>query len=72
MAKTTHRQHIGKMFKMIREFKKLSQDEVCQKAKVSRPTLSGLESGELNTSLDIMVRVASALNCNLDITLTPN
>lgn len=69
--KTTHRQHVGKMFKMIREFKKLSQDDVCEKSDISRPTLAGLESGETNTSLDIMVAVASALECNLDITLEP-
>jgi len=69
--KTTHRQHVGKMFKMIRGFRKLSQEEVCEIAKISRPTLAGLESGETNTSLDVMVAVASALDCNLDITIDP-
>lgn len=66
---STHKKHIGKMFYEIRKQKKLSQDEVCKEAGISRPTLAGLESGEINTSIDVMASVANALNCTLEINL---
>jgi transcriptional regulator with XRE-family HTH domain len=53
---------LGRVIKTLREAKGLSQVELAKQAKVARPYLVRLESGERkNPSLDILKRLAKAL-----------
>lgn len=53
---------MGCKIKERREFLKMSQEELAEKSKVSRATISSLENNsERNTSTKILKRIASAL-----------
>ena len=71
MSNTTHLQHIGKMIKMMRTQKDLTQMELAEKAGVSLPIVSAIEKGTANFTIDVFVKLGTALNCYIDIQLTP-
>ena len=45
--------------------KRLSQQELAKRAKISRTVLSGIENGEHNPTLDILDRLADALDTTI-------
>lgn len=49
----------------------LTQAELAEKVGTKQPGISRLESGNTNTTLDLLQRVAEALDCRLDIRLVP-
>ncbi len=55
--------HIGdvKRLRRIRESRKLSQARLAELAGVSQPTVSKLENGDMNATLDKIVAIAGAL-----------
>ena len=54
---------MGYKIRECREKIGLSQEELAKKAKISRTTLSGLESGTLKTTTtDTLLKIAEALN----------
>ena len=55
----------------MRKNKKLSQEQVASAAGMARPDISRFESGRYNPSLELMVRYAYALGCELKIELVP-
>ena len=58
--------NMGYKVKEIRLAKKLSQEELCKAAGVSRQTLSDLESGRIvNTTTGTLTKIAEALNCKV-------
>ena len=60
---------IGKAIKIIREAKGSSLRNLAAQAKVSTPYLSLLESGKRNPSLDVVKRLAVALDIPLEVML---
>lgn len=56
-------------YKEMRKEKKLSQEQVAAAAGMARPDISRFESGRYNPSLELMVRYAHALGCELKIEL---
>ena len=44
----------------------MTQEDLCNKANISRQTLSDLESGkEVNTTMQTLKKIADALNCSI-------
>lgn len=62
--------NIGKNIKRIRKDSGLTQEKLAEKAELDYRSIGATERGERNLSLESLVRVARALNVNLD-TLLP-
>ena len=63
---------IAMQFKRIRLDKGISQKKAAELAGMARPDISRFESGKYNPSLELMMRYASALGCELKVELIPN
>lgn len=59
---------IGK-FKACRKGKKLTQSQLAERTGISQPNITRFESCNYNPSLEMMVRIASAMDMKLDIKL---
>ncbi len=58
--------------KEFRELRKMTQTELCKQAKVSRQTLSDLESGkEVNTTVATLQKIADVLSCKISDLFCP-
>ena len=62
---------VVEQYKEMRKNKKLSQEQVASVAGMARPDISRFESGRYNPSLELMIRYAHALGCELKIELVP-
>lgn len=52
--------------KTMRINRGMTQEDLCNKANISRQTLSDLESGkEVNTTMQTLKKIADALNCSI-------
>lgn len=71
MANPTHLEHIGNNIRQLREFRKLTQGQLAKKAEIRTATVSDIEAGKANFEFNTLVKIATALNCYLDITFTP-
>ena len=61
---------LGDRVKRRRERLRLTQDELAQKARIRRPTISELENHRRKTvSSDVLKRLALALSCTADYLL---
>ena len=57
------RQIMAENLRVLRLATHISQEELAKKAKISRTTLSGLESGAIKTTTtDTLLKIAKALN----------
>ena len=57
---------MGYRIREMRKEKKMSQEELCKKAKVSRGILSELETGKRTvTSTKTLSKIAEALECSV-------
>ena len=65
------KKQVVEQYKEMRKEKKLSQEQVAAAAGMARPDISRFESGRYNPSLELMVRYAHALGCELKIELVP-
>ena len=65
------KKQVVEQYKEMRKNKKLSQEQVASVAGMARPDISRFESGRYNPSLELMVRYAHALGCELKIELVP-
>lgn len=63
------RNHVIEQYVKCRKEKKMTQEQLSQRTGISRPNISRFESGNYNPSLEMMVRIAEALEMNLNITL---
>ena len=68
---TAIKKQVVEQYKEMRKEKKLSQEQVASAAGMARPDISRFESGRYNPSLELMVRYAHALGCELKIELVP-
>mgnify|MGYP002514628147 FL=1 len=50
----------------------MTQDELSRRTGISRPNISRFESGNYNPSLEMMVRMAAALDMTIDVKLVKN
>ncbi len=57
-------------FRKARKKKNLSQTELAQKAKITRSTLSMIESGKRNAGIGTLMRLADALGMRLEVNLS--
>ena len=64
-----NQEKIGNFIAKCRKEKKMTQEQLAQRTGISRPNISRFESGNYNPSLEMMVRIAEALEMNLNITL---
>ena len=64
-------EHIGKNIKQLRQFRELTQHQLADAAGVRLATISDIELGKANFQFNTLVRIATALNCYLDISFTP-
>ena len=71
MSNPTHLQHIGILIKKMRKFRELTQQDLADKSGLRVATISDIESGKANFEINTLVRISSALNCFLDVTMTP-
>ena len=53
-----------------RKSKNMTQDELSQRTGIRRPNISRFESGKYNPTLEMLVRIAAALDMDLDVNLT--
>lgn len=68
LQKETRAQVIGNYVK-CRKDKKLTQDNLAQLSGISRPNITRFESGKYNPSLEMMVRIAAAMDMELQVSL---
>ena len=63
------RKTVIEQYVTCRKGRKMTQDELARRTGISRPNISRFESGNYNPSLEMMVRMASALDMTLDVKL---
>ena len=56
-------------FRAIRKKKGLSQEELAKKANLNRTTLSKVETGLRNATINTLMKIANAMDMKLDIKL---
>lgn len=61
------RNSIGKKIEYLRNEKAWTQEELSEKAGISREHLSRIESGRYSVKIDIIDRISLALGCRVDI-----
>lgn len=64
-------EHIGKSIRKLREHRKMTQQQLGDEAGVRLATISDIETGKANFQFNTLVKIATALNCYLDISFTP-
>ena len=66
----TELQILGKQIKIARVTADLTQDDLAEKAGISRVLLGQIERGDTNVTVGSLVAIAGALGMNLDIKFT--
>jgi len=61
---------IGKMVKIARISKDLTQDQLSKMSGISKPIISSIESGECNFTIQTLIALSNALNLYIDINLS--
>ena len=69
MKQKETRNEVIQQYVECRKSKKMTQEELSIRSGVSRPNVSRFESGNYNPSLEMMVRMAAALDMKLNIKL---
>lgn len=64
------RKKVIKKYIQCRKNQNMTQAELASRTGISRTNISRFESGKYNPSLDIMVKIATALDMDFDISLT--
>jgi transcriptional regulator with XRE-family HTH domain len=63
------RKSLVRQYAYVRRLKKLTQAEVAERAGISRTNVSRFESGEYNPTLEMLVKLATAMDMNISIEL---
>ena len=71
MSNSTALQHIGQNIRDLRKYRGLTQQELAEKSGIRTATVSDIEKGLANFEINTIIRIATALNCALDISFTP-
>lgn len=67
----THLIAIGSLIKLHRNAKGLTQQQLAEAAELRTATVSDIEKGKINFEITTLVKIAAALDCDLDIELSP-
>ena len=62
------RSSVGREYAYLRKLKGLTQAEVAKRAGISRTNVSRFESGEYNPSLEMLVKLAAAMDLDVSVT----
>ncbi len=65
------RKSLVREYTYLRKLKGLTQAEVAERAGISRTNLSRFESGEYNPTLEMLVKLATAMDLDILVTLKP-
>ena len=63
----TERERIGRRIAELRELRGISQIELAEMTGIKQPNLSRIESGKYSTNIDLIAKIATALNCRIEI-----
>jgi len=63
---------IGKMIASRRRERNISQEKLSERAEISQGYISSIERGKEKPSLELLEKIAQALDCQLYIDLIPN
>lgn len=63
------KQTVVQAYIACRKGKKMTQEELARRSGISRPNIARFESGKYNPTLEMMVRIAAALDMKLNISL---
>lgn len=66
-ADKSHRLHLGEQIKKLRLSKGLAQDQVAQRIWVHKSTISKIEAGKWNVSIDQLYKIIHAIDNGLEI-----
>lgn len=61
-----NRVHLGKRIAEIRNERGLSQQQVADASGIKRPHVARVEGGKFNVGIDILAKIASALQCDIE------
>lgn len=65
------RKTLVREYAYLRKLKGLTQAEVAERAGISRTNVSRFESGEYNPTLEMLVKLATAMDLDILVTLKP-
>lgn len=65
------RRSLVREYAYLRKLKGLTQAEVAERAGISRTNVSRFESGEYNPTLEMLVKLATAMDLDVSVTLIP-
>ena len=67
MDETSSRERIGLSIKSVRQCKGLTQEQLAELSGMSRTTISKIEAGKFNASIDLIEKLIKPLGAELDI-----
>lgn len=67
MDETSSRERIGLSIKSVRQRKGLTQEQLAELSGMSRTTISKIEAGKFNASIDLLEKLIKPLGAELDI-----
>lgn len=67
MTETNIREEIGAQIKELRYARNLTQQELADLAKITRPNLCNIEAGKYSVGIEILHRISEALNASIKI-----
>ena len=63
-----NKEQIGMRISELRKERGMTQEELAEASRVDRTNISKIESGVYNVSMDILAKIATVLECTVDIT----
>ncbi|QYH38461.1 helix-turn-helix transcriptional regulator [Algoriphagus sp. NBT04N3] len=63
------KEKFGQRIRLVRKEKGLSQEELAEKSGLNRPYISAIEQGKRNVSLEVMEKLAVALETEINLLL---
>lgn len=67
MDETSSRVRIGLSIKSVRQRKGLTQEQLAELSGITRSTISKIEAGKFNASIDLLEKLIKPLGAELDI-----
>jgi transcriptional regulator with XRE-family HTH domain len=62
---------IGSNIRKMRQCRQMTIDSLAEEARLRPATISDIENGKSNFEYATLLKICSALNCTLDIIITP-
>ena len=60
---------LAKMYAECRKSKRITQEELAKRAGISRTNITRFEGGDYNPSVEMLVKIANAMDMNVNIEL---